>query len=111
MFHPGKVLNIYREKSNTQATVEMWDENLFTFHVANSISSKIKKDDVVLVDYRPVSDKVPIPKQLITKILNKNDISWNIYKTYFRKKKAEALKAKKQKVGLVPVSQSNSLAG
>ena len=62
MYHPGKILNVYKEKNNTQATVEMWDENLFTLHVANNIASKVKKNDIVLVDYRPISEKLQIPK-------------------------------------------------
>ncbi len=110
MFHPGKVLNVHKEKNNTQATVEMWDENLFTLHVSPNLASKLKKEDIVLIDYSPISDKLPIPKQNIIKIFDKKDTIWGTYKNYFKKKKAEA-NAKKQKVKLVPVSQTPSFAG
>ncbi len=111
MYHPGKVLNVYKEKNNTQATVEMWDENLFTLHVSNNISSKLKKGDIVLIDYRPISDKLPVPRQLITKIFNKKEDIWNTYKEYFKKKKAEALKTKKsQNIKVVPIQSPRTPA-
>ena len=114
MYHPGKILNVYKEKNNTQATVEMWDENLFTLHVDEKIASKIKKNDIVLVDYRPISEKMQIPKQIITKIFDKKEDIWNTYKEYFRKKKAEASKEKKsQQVKVIPIQspQHHSFAG
>ncbi len=77
MHHPGKVLkvfspsnsNVISSDSNTQAMLSMWDENLITTGVHQSLESKIKEGDIVLVDYEPVSSTVPIPKLLITKIL------------------------------------------
>lgn len=103
MFHPGKILGVYKEKNNTQASIEMWDENLFTFHVSPAIADKIKKDDIVLVDYRPLSDKVPIPKQTIIKIISPKDNIWKVYKSYYSKKKTEAkTRGKKMKVLQTP---------
>ncbi len=62
MYHPGKVLAVFstkdknvRGESNVQATLEMWDENVITFLVAPEIAESIKKGDIALVDYRPVS--------------------------------------------------------
>jgi hypothetical protein len=77
MYHVGKVLKVFRpgEKGlessdvSTQALLEMWDENMFTCSVADKISSKIKEGDMVIVDYGPISAKLLIPKQIITKIL------------------------------------------
>jgi len=113
MYHPGKVLNVYKERDSTQATVEMWDENLFTLHVEDKISNKIKKNDIVLVDYRPISEKLQIPRQTITKIFNKKEDIWKTYKEFLKKKKEEASKVKEnQQVKIIPVkSQSHSFAG
>ena len=49
MYHPGKVLDVFNPKDKnikcaegtTQALIEMWDENMFTFLVAENIASKI----------------------------------------------------------------------
>jgi len=68
MYHPGKVIDVFHPKDKhvkcsegtTQATLEMWDENMFTFLVAENISSRIKPGDIALVDYRIVSEKIPI---------------------------------------------------
>jgi len=100
MYHPGKVLEIFNSKDksissadeSTQATLDMWDENIITFSVAPKLAGKIKKGDVALVDYRPISDSIGIPKHVIIKILsgNKGKELWSIYKDYLKKKKIEA---------------------
>jgi hypothetical protein len=77
IYHPGKVIVVYSptskdvmgSDSSTQALVEMWDENIFTCDVEKSIASKLKEGDVVLIDYNPVSLKLMIPRQSVTKIL------------------------------------------
>ena len=100
MYHPGKVLENFNSKDksissadeSTQATLDMWDENIITFSVAPKLAGKIKKGDVALVDYRPISDSIGIPKHVIIKILsgNKGKELWSIYKDYLKKKKIEA---------------------
>ena len=107
MFHIGKVMEIFTgdDKSiiafdnSTQALLDMWDENIITFSVAPKLAGKIKKGDIALVDYRPVSDSLGIPKHVIIKILsgNKGKELWSIYKDYLKKKKIEAGKELKIK--------------
>ena len=99
MFHPGRVLEVFSPKSrniesssdNTQVMLQMWDENMFTFDVHSEIADKIEVDNVVLVDYTPVSTGSPVPKRVVTKILKgkmANQV-WNEYKSFFEKKKAQ----------------------
>ena len=102
MYHPAKILFIHRGKDrnvksaddSTQATVEMWDENVFTCKVEKKIADKLKDNDVVLVDYSPYSEKVPIAKQTITKILYKKKAKeiWDKYKEHYQKKKKSVQK-------------------
>jgi len=102
MFHPAKVLGIFRCKDRdvkssdetTQATVEMWDENIFTCPVEKKIADKLKENDVVLVDYGPFSEKMPVAKQCVTKILYRKRAEklWAKYKEYYRNKKLESTK-------------------
>ena len=102
MFHPGKVTGIYRPKDkeisssddSTQALVEMWDENLFTCMVEPKIADKLKEGDIVLVDYRPFSEKLPTPKQIISKIVYKKKAThlWEQYADYKRQRKQESSK-------------------
>ena len=97
-YHPAKVIEVYNPKDKevigsdetVQATLEMWDENIFTFLVSPKLANRIKKEDVVLVDYkiRP-SSKIPVPPQIIIKILKgqKAKQIWQRYKNYYKKKK------------------------
>ena len=120
-FHPGKILQILKPSSkniisanaSTQAVIEMWDENILTFTVAQKIASKAKKGDVVIVDYNPTSEKMQIPKTVITKILRGKiaDETWKQYKEYLKKKKNSAKTRKvlmpaqtQQPEGVVPKS-------
>lgn len=99
-FHPGKVLQILKPSSknvisantSTQAVIEMWDENILTFTVAPKIATKVKKNDIVIVDYNPTSEKMQIPKTIITKILRGKiaDETWKKYKEYAKKKQKQA---------------------
>jgi len=96
MFHPGRVLEVFPSKhkeinsgnASTQVMLDMWDENLITVVVDPKLAAKIKKDDVVLVDYTPMQDK-PGPTLSVTKILKgaiaKN--TWSTYKDHHKKKK------------------------
>jgi hypothetical protein len=76
MYHIGKVLFIYGPKdrnisssdSRTQATVHMWDDNLITGNVADSLADSLKVNDIVLVDFSPLSG-TNAPKFLTAKIL------------------------------------------
>ena len=96
MYHPGKVIEVFNPKDKnvkcaegtTQAIVEMWDENMFTFLVAENIANKIKQGDVALVDYRIVSERVPVARQVIIKVLEKEKGKkvWDKYKEYHKKK-------------------------
>ena len=99
IYHPGKILAVYSPTSkdvagadsSTQALVEMWDENIFTCDVERSLAPKLKEGDVVLIDYNPVSPKLMIPKQSVTKIL-RGAIAKKTMERYaeiHRKKKAQ----------------------
>lgn len=99
MYHPGKVIEVFHPKDKhikcsegtTQATLEMWDENMFTFLVAENISGKIKSGDIALVDYRIHSDKVPVARQVIIKLLDKEKGKrvWETYKEYHQKRQEQ----------------------
>jgi len=101
MYHPGKVIGIFRSKEkdvkssdeSTQALIEMWDTNIFTLTVEPKIATALKEKDIVLVDYSPVSEKVPVSKQVITKIIYKKKAKmiWDEYKDYARQKKKQAI--------------------
>lgn len=101
MFHPGKVIEILSNKDKsvlssdetTQVVLEMWDENILTFLVDPKLSSKISKNDIVLVDYRPIDDKLNMPRHIVVKIL-RNKVAqnvWHNYKQHFEKQKLKAL--------------------
>lgn len=106
MFHPAKVTGIFRPKDkevvsaddSTQAMVEMWDENVFTCVVEPKIALKLKPGDTVLVDYRPVSEKIPTPRQIISKIIYKKKASelWEQYTEYRRQRKQDVARAQQK---------------
>ncbi|MFH1448274.1 MAG: hypothetical protein ABIG39_05405 [Candidatus Micrarchaeota archaeon] len=97
MFHLGKVVQVLNGKKDEissdgeiQAVIMMWDENLMTIKVHKKLRSKIKDGDFVLVDYSPIERiNMPVPKQLIIKILRgKKALSlWERYSEYHDKKK------------------------
>ncbi|MBI5061514.1 MAG: hypothetical protein HZB67_04340 [Candidatus Aenigmarchaeota archaeon] len=92
MYHPGKIIIVYGPKdksiesadSGTQALLEMWDENMITVSVDPHLSGKIKKDDVVLVDYTT-------PKLNVIKLLKSDTAkqTWKMYKERYEKKKPQ----------------------
>ena len=95
MYHPGKVIEIFSSKdknidsvdNSTQVMVEMWDENLITILVEAHLNDKLKKEDVVLVDYRP--NEQHIPRMVVNKVLKGPlaKTAWSIYKDHFKKRK------------------------
>ncbi|MFQ6135760.1 MAG: hypothetical protein ACE5PM_01115 [Candidatus Hydrothermarchaeales archaeon] len=100
MYHPGKVLKIFSSQDEdieaandeTQAMLMMWDRNLLTLLVDLNLAAKVKEGDIVLVDYRPLSDRgPPAPKMIVTKVLRGEiaERTWREYKAYYKKKKEE----------------------
>ncbi len=97
MYHPGKVLKVFSPSNkdvissdlSTQALVEMWDENVFTVLVHDTLANSIKEGDIVLVDYPSPTPQNMRPKNVITKILKKDSAKdlWNRYKNYHKKRK------------------------
>ena len=101
MYHVGKVLNVIAAgkevvsaDDSVQVVVEMWDKNILTFIVSPKLSKKIKKNDSVLVDYRPMSDRVPVPRHVVIKILKGkiSDDVWKHYNKYFTDKQKKSVK-------------------
>lgn len=91
MYHVAKVLNvisggknIISSNNDTQAMLDMWDENLVTVLVADSLADKLKEDDVVLVDYRP-KDNSSAPNMVVCKILRgkEGEEIWEHYRRHF----------------------------
>ncbi len=103
MFHPGRVVAVFRVDDKTvlgvdksvQAMVAMWDDNLLTVEVEAQIADKIKESDVVLLDYSPKYTTIPVPKQTIVKILRGEAAKkiWSEYSERLTKRKAEAQEA------------------
>lgn len=99
MFHPGKVLRIFRndEKSvlgfdqSVLAMVLMWDDNLITVGAEHGLESRLKESDVVLLDYSPLHSTLPVPRQMIVKILRgeTGKTVWKEYEERHRKSKTE----------------------
>jgi hypothetical protein len=103
MYHPGKVIRVFSPKNTsvlssdkgTQALISMWDENLTTVLVHKNLSGKVKVDDIVLIDYRPICSSIPIPKLVVTKVLRGEDgvevETWKIYKDKYKALKGKQL--------------------
>jgi hypothetical protein len=96
VFHPGvvkKVLksgkDVVRAATGVEAIVEMWDENVFTVPVEAKISTAVKEGDVVLVDYAPVSQSNPAPRQVVTAVLRGKaaEACLSEYKEFFARQK------------------------
>ncbi|MCX8202687.1 MAG: hypothetical protein N3G74_02700 [Candidatus Micrarchaeota archaeon] len=101
IYHPGKVITIFGSKAknvissrkDVQALVEMWDDNLFTCDVSPAIADKLNVNDIVLVDYSPISAKISMPKQVVIKILRGEtaETTWEKYRSHYSKKKSEQM--------------------
>lgn len=95
MYHPGKVVKVFRPKDkdvisaddSVHALVSMWDENVFTVIVDSRLADKLKEGDVVIVDYYPIAAQSQIPKRVIVKILRGKaaEILWEQYANYKEK--------------------------
>jgi hypothetical protein len=109
MYHVGKIIEILSPKDreiiscddSVQAVVEMWDENILTVSVEDTLKEKVKIKDLVLVDYKPMSEKLAVPKQLIIKIIRgkKSDAIWKQYKDFHHKGKVLTPKAENRYFG------------
>ncbi|RMF91803.1 MAG: hypothetical protein D6733_00140 [Methanobacteriota archaeon] len=94
MYHPGKVLSVFKPEDpsivssdkTTQVMLSMWDDNLITVLASKNISGELREGDVVLVDYRPMSTTVPVPKMVVTKILRGGQAE-KVWRTYEEKRK------------------------
>jgi hypothetical protein len=99
MFHVGKVIKVFKSNENDvigvdssiQAMTLMWDENLVTVSVKESLGEKIKENDIVLIDYSPSGQNLPVPKQIIIKILRgeTGKKTWKEYEEFNASKKRE----------------------
>ena len=97
MYHPGKIVkilstqdaNIKSHDNTTQALIEMWDENVFTFLIDPQIAKDVKDGDIVLVDYTPLPHASHAPRHVVTKILRGKSASavWDKYKKYYETRK------------------------
>ena len=88
MYHLGRTLKIYRDKKATQATLEMWDDNIVTCDVSPTIAKNVTEGSYVLVDYNPIAGfSMPVPQQLVVKVLGNKEGSeaCNIYRSKFEK--------------------------
>ncbi|MFH0832795.1 MAG: hypothetical protein V1900_03695 [Candidatus Aenigmatarchaeota archaeon] len=94
MYHPGIVLelispsdkNVAAVDNTMQAMLRMWDENLITILVDPKFAKSIKKKDLVLVDYRPITN-TSVPKLVVVKIL-KGALAkkiWEEYRSHFKR--------------------------
>jgi len=100
LYMPGKILKVFSPEdgfvessdASVQATVKMWDENVITFAVELEISKKVRKEDIVLVDYSPGPTSPPTPIQKIVKIIKGKEGSelWKIYEKFAKERKERA---------------------
>ena len=67
----------------------MWDENILTFKISNKLGKIVKEGDIVIVDYSPKSQKFPVPKHDIVKVLkgDKGKKMWKKYKEFLKRRK------------------------
>lgn len=109
MYHIGEVIEVFGKSKNifgsdktTQVLLNMWDENILTLLIEESLVSKVKNGDVVLVDYRPISAQNNSPRMIVVKIL-KGDVGRKAWRTY--KVRLEELKGKRDKQNQVQMPQ------
>ena len=92
-YHPGKVMDVYRStdkkivssSASVQAMIRMWDGHTLVIDVATRIKTRIKNEDIILVDYYPSAKlREPVPKMEIVKII-RGELAMrltNEYKSY-----------------------------
>ena len=110
MFHPGKVLKVFRNDEKTVfgfdssvlAMVLMWDDNLLTAKAEQGLEARLKEGDVVLLDYSPHNANVPVPKQMIAKVL-RGEIGKTVWKEYEERFKRRKIDSE----GPLPLSSQN----
>lgn len=92
VFSP-KDSDVISADDRTHVMLSMWDENMISILVDESLSLQIRVDDIVLVDYRPISETLPVPRFLVTKVL-RGDVAaetWRIYREKYRAMKGKPL--------------------
>lgn len=99
MFHPGRVLMVFENDSkqvfghdkSAQVLVHMWDENLLVVGVETGLNSHVHENDVVLVDYSPVSPNLPMPRQMVVKVIRGEPAKklWKHFEENQKKRKLE----------------------
>ncbi|MEM3422626.1 MAG: hypothetical protein QXF35_04160 [Candidatus Bilamarchaeaceae archaeon] len=101
IYHIGKVIEVITSKggiksadTSVQAVVRMWDENLLILKVEKKIENYIKKGDIVLADYTPISDRSPYRKTTIIKILpaQQGEAIWNEFRIEYEKRREGGVK-------------------
>jgi len=111
-FHPGKVVEIFKKEKNVksidnsiQVVLNMWDENVLVFDVPASLAKNMKEGDIALVDYRPVSDKKPVPRLKIIKVLKgeKGKKTWKALSDFLKKKKPMPATVQQPRLAKPPV--------
>ncbi len=100
VYHPGKVLKVFpagKKEGDTAAAIRFWDNNLHTVKVSRDIADKVREDNMVLVDYYPISERLNRPKMVAISIVNKKDEKelWKHYQDFLNMKK-KAIIAKKK---------------
>jgi SHS2 domain-containing protein len=95
IYHPGKVIEVLSNskevistEKKVQILLEMWDDNIITCDIESKLASKVKEDDVVLVDYGPISEKLTMPKHEVVKVIKGKTAEkiWQKYREHYRKK-------------------------
>jgi len=95
IYHPGKVIEVISESKEVisvdnkiQILLEMWDDNVITCDISDKLAKKVKEDDIVLVDYGPISEKLTMPKHEVVKVVKGKTAEkiWDKYRSHYRKK-------------------------
>lgn len=89
MFHIGKTRKIIIPKNkdvlsadkSVQAMVMMWDKNLLLLEVDSRLALKIKENDYVVADYRPIAPNSPHRRMKIVKIL-RGELGKSIFREF-----------------------------
>ena len=103
-----KVFPAGGKDSDTAATIRFWDSNLHTVKVSKDISEKIRQDQMVLVDYYPMSERLNRPKMIAMSIVNRKDEKelWDHYQEFLKMRK-KAILAKQAAQGAQIPPRSN----
>ena len=100
MFHIGKVKKIIGAKNkdvistdtSVQAMVKMWDNNLLILEVDSKLAVKLKDNDFVIADYRPVANNSPHRRMKIIKIL-RGELGKKVFNEFVGEYEAKKTKA------------------